>query len=290
MWWPGRAIDSDPFAEFDGRAPRRRAADPESEAPIAGLFAAGGALQRRVASASANWHNDPRRWVRLALMIYLGISLFVLMSILRANRRMPLMSSVVFVLLMVVVSVRVRQMLAYHRRLTEGHDRERREAMLRHVIRSRPAHLAALSPHQLGLMTRELNANDYDVLSALDQEAPPHRGMEQSLINRLPSYRVEQGSKEISCAICLEMLVPSDTARILPCLHQFHKDCIDKWLLDAAACPVCKMQVDVGGEVAPFARPAPSSPASALASSSQAGPRWDYGHDAPAHLHGPGNA
>ena len=36
MWWPGRAIDSDPFAEFDGRAPRRRAADPESEAPIAG--------------------------------------------------------------------------------------------------------------------------------------------------------------------------------------------------------------------------------------------------------------
>ena len=38
MWWPYgyRQLDSDPFAEFDGRAPRRRAADAESEAPFAG--------------------------------------------------------------------------------------------------------------------------------------------------------------------------------------------------------------------------------------------------------------
>jgi hypothetical protein len=64
-----------------------------SESLRAELLSAGGALQRRVVTASANWQNDPRRWVRLALMIYLGVSVFVLMSILRANRRMPLMRS-----------------------------------------------------------------------------------------------------------------------------------------------------------------------------------------------------
>ena len=38
MWWPYgyRQLDNDPFAEFDGRAPRRRAADAESEPPFAG--------------------------------------------------------------------------------------------------------------------------------------------------------------------------------------------------------------------------------------------------------------
>ena len=54
---------------------------------------AGESVGRRLATASVNWQNDPRRWVRLALMIYLVISVMVLMSILRTNRRMPLMSS-----------------------------------------------------------------------------------------------------------------------------------------------------------------------------------------------------
>jgi hypothetical protein len=51
------------------------------------------------------------------------------------------------VLVMVVVSMRVRQMLAYHRRLTEG--QERRDSVLARHVRTRPAHLATLSPQQV---------------------------------------------------------------------------------------------------------------------------------------------
>ena len=90
-----RSEADDPFAEFDGRAPRRRSAeddrtDVHSHASYWGhpaSWRAGGA------SASAQWGNDPRRWVRLALMIYLLISIFVLMTILHGNRRMSLMNS-----------------------------------------------------------------------------------------------------------------------------------------------------------------------------------------------------
>jgi hypothetical protein len=43
-----------------------------------------------------------------------------------------------------------------------------------------------------------------------------------------------------SCCICLEAYVAGERVRTLPCLHQFHVDCVDKWMARKAQCPVCK--------------------------------------------------
>nr|CAH7746290.1 unnamed protein product [Callosobruchus chinensis] len=45
------------------------------------------------------------------------------------------------------------------------------------------------------------------------------------------------------CAICIEPYKISDTLRILPCGHEFHKSCIDPWLLEHRTCPMCKMDI-----------------------------------------------
>lgn len=46
------------------------------------------------------------------------------------------------------------------------------------------------------------------------------------------------------CPICLGELQVGDTLRQLPkCVHSFHRSCIDLWLLQSAACPLCKSEV-----------------------------------------------
>lgn len=43
-----------------------------------------------------------------------------------------------------------------------------------------------------------------------------------------------------SCAICLEDYKDKDALGILKCNHDFHADCIKKWLQTKNSCPVCK--------------------------------------------------
>ncbi|CAH2087899.1 unnamed protein product [Euphydryas editha] len=54
--------------------------------------------------------------------------------------------------------------------------------------------------------------------------------------------REVQGDGEC-CAICIEPYKVSETLRSLPCRHDFHKNCIDPWLLEHRTCPMCKMDI-----------------------------------------------
>ncbi|KAG8321025.1 hypothetical protein J6590_054978 [Homalodisca vitripennis] len=51
-----------------------------------------------------------------------------------------------------------------------------------------------------------------------------------------------QGDGEC-CAICIEPYRTSEVVRILPCRHEFHRGCIDPWLVEHRTCPMCKMDI-----------------------------------------------
>ncbi|XP_074308230.1 E3 ubiquitin-protein ligase SDIR1-like [Silene latifolia] len=51
---------------------------------------------------------------------------------------------------------------------------------------------------------------------------------------------------ELTCSICLEQVNDGELIRSLPCLHQYHADCIDSWLSRKGTCPVCKFKVEAG--------------------------------------------
>ncbi|KAJ6821487.1 uncharacterized protein M6B38_391300 [Iris pallida] len=89
---------------------------------------------------------------------------------------------------------------------------------------------------------RDFNENDYEMLLALD-ENNDNAGASESRINNLPQSVIQIDSPEETCAVCLEAPALGDTIRHLPCLHKFHKECIDTWLRRRASCPICKSDI-----------------------------------------------
>ncbi|KAJ0020407.1 hypothetical protein Pint_32785 [Pistacia integerrima] len=57
---------------------------------------------------------------------------------------------------------------------------------------------------------------------------------------------VKASEDELTCTICLEQVNGGELVRSLPCLHQFHANCIDPWLRQRGTCPVCKFRMVSG--------------------------------------------
>eukprot|EP00603_Paraphysomonas_imperforata_P001316 CAMPEP_0114427666 /NCGR_PEP_ID=MMETSP0103-20121206/8483_1 /TAXON_ID=37642 ORGANISM="Paraphysomonas imperforata, Strain PA2" /NCGR_SAMPLE_ID=MMETSP0103 /ASSEMBLY_ACC=CAM_ASM_000201 /LENGTH=116 /DNA_ID=CAMNT_0001596769 /DNA_START=348 /DNA_END=698 /DNA_ORIENTATION=+ len=112
-----------------------------------------------------------------------------------------------------------------------------------------------MSSLNLMLTQRDFTGDDYELLSRLDDDEENRRrrlGASEVEIHRLPTYVVQTPVATLqtdnvvndaccnNCAICLEPFEEGNTNRILPCMHHFHQQCVDKWLLEHASCPVCK--------------------------------------------------
>ncbi|KAL3867784.1 hypothetical protein ACJMK2_040632 [Sinanodonta woodiana] len=65
------------------------------------------------------------------------------------------------------------------------------------------------------------------------------------LIVHLPCGVYDGCSKKgKECAICMCDFVMGESLRFLPCMHTYHKDCIDDWLMRSFTCPSCMEPVD----------------------------------------------
>lgn len=73
-------------------------------------------------------------------------------------------------------------------------------------------------------------------------EAKP-RGLAKLEIEQLVSYKYNADTHEgdqTSCVVCMCDFEARQMLRVLPCSHEFHAKCIDKWLRSNRTCPICR--------------------------------------------------
>ncbi|GLJ38560.1 hypothetical protein SUGI_0786200 [Cryptomeria japonica] len=71
-------------------------------------------------------------------------------------------------------------------------------------------------------------------------------GLSPAVVQNIPILEYNLGSFEdgLECAICLSEFQENRSTRLLPnCNHNFHIECIDKWLQSNSTCPLCRTRV-----------------------------------------------
>lgn len=87
----------------------------------------------------------------------------------------------------------------------------------------------------------------YERLIEIFGDGSRSHGIEPSVLESLPVSTVSKPQDlpedHRTCPICLEEFRSGQERRTLPCLHGFHKECIDHWLRSHCTCPICKFDV-----------------------------------------------
>jgi hypothetical protein len=85
----------------------------------------------------------------------------------------------------------------------------------------------------------EVDTNDYEAMLRLSERAPPiKRGASSAIIKALPITKASNDD----CTICQGT---AETAMVaLPCLHNFHKECILPHLKTSRNCPNCRHELE----------------------------------------------
>lgn len=120
----------------------------------------------------------------------------------------------------------------------------------------------------MGLRSGLNDGNDYEELWNLTEAIGEAitRGLSKAEINRLPTRTFSQSATsgrdsisagcsdmsslrdsslnhERECRVCLSSYETGEILRILPCFHEYHANCIDKWLKSNRSCPTCRVEV-----------------------------------------------
>ncbi|KAK3183480.1 hypothetical protein Dsin_030766 [Dipteronia sinensis] len=78
-------------------------------------------------------------------------------------------------------------------------------------------------------------------VSALGSIPAPNEVVESLPVKLYTRSQKNQNEEAAQCYICLVEYEEDDSVRILPCHHEFHRTCVDKWLKEVhRVCPLCR--------------------------------------------------
>ncbi|XP_049579358.1 uncharacterized protein si:ch211-59o9.10 isoform X2 [Syngnathus scovelli] len=87
--------------------------------------------------------------------------------------------------------------------------------------------------------------DDYEALLALEEQqgAVVSKKLTRDHVLRFPIKRFQSGAGNAGCQICFGDYDDGEHLRMLPCFHDYHVACIDRWLQDNTTCPICRVDL-----------------------------------------------
>jgi hypothetical protein len=124
----------------------------------------------------------------------------------------------------------------------EAEERERQQDMNN---RLRSVELMRQNSENAGEI--DPDSMSYEQLLELEEKiGKVNNGMKQEAISKIP-FKEFRGAEEKEmgkkCSICQCDYEEGEKFKELPCKHDYHMNCIDKWLLTNKHCPICKVQL-----------------------------------------------
>lgn len=90
--------------------------------------------------------------------------------------------------------------------------------------------------------------DDYEALLAFEEfqgAVVAKSSLSKRELESLPtkSYDPELSAGKTQCQICFSDYKKGEELRMLPCLHDYHLQCIDRWFKESSTCPICRADV-----------------------------------------------
>ncbi|KAM9816214.1 E3 ubiquitin-protein ligase RNF6 [Syngnathus typhle] len=147
---------------------------------------------------------------------------------------------------------------AFARSLQAQFDQEEAQLHQHHHQRPRRTRVDRSSPPGRGRRWRteddfseddfsedDFSEDDYEALLALEEQqgAVVSKKLTREHVLRFPIKRFQSGAGNAGCQICFGDYDHGERLRMLPCFHDYHVACIDRWLQDNTTCPICRVDL-----------------------------------------------
>lgn len=101
------------------------------------------------------------------------------------------------------------------------------------------------APNHLIQMARLLwDFGMWDLLGQNTRLPPP---ASKTAVENLREIKMEPSNSQ-QCPVCLKEFDAGTMAKLMPCRHIFHKECIIPWLQKTNSCPLCRYELPTDDE------------------------------------------